>query len=346
MRPPPWPSTSPRSSAPPSPDSRAYACRSAFRGRGAGARSWGLRGVGSGWFGWKEAAVFVVVAPDSFKGCLTAAEAAAAIAGGVRRALPGVEVREVPMADGGEGTLDCFVDALGAERMRMTATGPLGAPVEATYAIAGPQAVVELASASGLPLIPVADLDAPRATTHGTGDLIRAAIDGGARDVLLCLGGSATTDGGTGLMRALGYRFLDADGRDLPEGGGPLTGLEAIDDADVPAEVRAVRFRLACDVAHPLVGPSGAAAVFGPQKGADAEQVELLDAALTRLADVLADTYGPRVHDLPGAGAAGGTPAGLVAALGAEMAPGGRLVAETVGLPEALADRPDLVLTG
>ncbi|OLT27731.1 hypothetical protein BJF79_42380 [Actinomadura sp. CNU-125] len=266
----------------------------------------------------------IVVAPDSFKGGLGAAAVCAAVETGVRRAAPGATVTQVPMADGGEGTVDCFLRARGGEEIARTVTGPLGRPVEARYAISrdGRAAVVELAAASGLPLLPDGERDPMRADTTGTGELVADAVARGARDVQVCVGGSATTDGGTGLLRALGVRFTGADGAELPPGGGALAAIAAIDDTRVPAAVRGTRFRVACVVTNPFVGPSGAAAVFGPQKGATPGQVAVLDAALTRFADVLADRYGVAVHDLPGAGAAGGTCGGLVAVLGAEPARG------------------------
>ncbi|MFV2172919.1 glycerate kinase [Actinomadura sp. LOL_016] len=289
----------------------------------------------------------IVVAPDSFKGGLGAAAVCAAVETGVRRAAPGATVTPVPMADGGEGTVDCFLRARGGEEITRTVTGPLGRPVEARYAISrdGRAAVVELAAASGLPLLAAGERDPMRADTTGTGELIADAVARGARDVLVCVGGSATTDGGTGLLRVLGVRFTGADGAQLPPGGAALAGIAAIDDAGVPAAVRETRFRVACDVTNPFVGPSGAAAVFGPQKGADPAQVRELDAALTRFADVLRARYGVAVHDLPGAGAAGGTCGGLVAVLGAEPARGAELVADLVGLPAAL-ESADLVITG
>ncbi|MGI5169369.1 glycerate kinase [Spirillospora sp. CA-253888] len=289
----------------------------------------------------------VVVAPDSFKGSLSAAAVCAAVAEGVRRAAPGAEVVEVPMADGGEGTLECFLARPGAREVAVAAADPLGRPVRARYALAadGRSAVVELASASGLPLVADLPPDPLRADTAGTGQVIADAVRRGAREILVCVGGSASTDGGTGLLRALGARFTDADGAELPPGGGALARLAAVDVSGVPAEVRATRFRVACDVTNPLVGPAGAAAVFGPQKGATPEQVRELDAALTRFADVLAGHAGTRLHDLPGAGAAGGTCGGMIGVLGAEPARGAELVAGTVGLPAALAGA-DLVITG
>ncbi|MFH8692683.1 glycerate kinase [Streptomyces anulatus] len=291
--------------------------------------------------------VRVVIAPDSFKGSLPAAAVCAAIEKGVRRALPDAEVMRVPMADGGEGTLDCVLEATGGREVSLSVTGPLGRTVPARYVRSadGRSAVVELAAASGLPLVEPDAPDALRAHTRGTGELIADAITRGARDVLVCVGGSASTDGGAGLLRALGFRFCAEDGSELAEGGAALASLARIDTSAVPAAVLSTRFRIACDVTNPLLGADGAAEVFGPQKGASAGQVRQLDAALGRYADVLADRFGVRVHDLPGAGAAGGTCGGLVAALGAEPVRGCDLVADTVGLAEALKGA-DLVITG
>ncbi|REF01093.1 glycerate kinase [Thermomonospora umbrina] len=289
----------------------------------------------------------VVVAPDSFKGSLSAARVCAAVGAGVRRALPDADVVAVPMADGGEGTLDCFLAALGGTEIALDVTDPLGRPVRARYGLSGDgrSAVVELAAASGLPLLAEGELDAGRADTGGTGLLVADAIRRGVDEVLVCVGGSATTDGGTGMLRALGVRFIDAEGAELPPGGAALARLAAIDDSGVSDAVRATRLRVACDVTNPLVGPNGAAAVFGPQKGATAAQVVELDAALGRLADVIAERFGVRVHDLPGAGAAGGTCGGLVGVLGAATARGADLVADLVGLDAALAGA-DLAITG
>ncbi len=286
----------------------------------------------------------VVLAPDSFKGSLTAEQACAAMAVGVRAADPGAVVRAVPVADGGEGTLACLLAAWGGEQVARTVAGPLGEPVRGSYGRSadGARAVVELAVASGLRDGPRAPL---RASTRGTGELVADALDRGAREVVLCLGGSATTDGGTGLLRALGVRLLDAAGRDLPEGGGSLADLDRLDTAGLHPAALSTRWRLACDVTSPLVGPHGAAAVFGPQKGATPDDVVRLDAGLRRLAAVLAATSGVDVADLPGAGAAGGTAGGLVAALGATVEPGAVLVADAVGLDAALQGA-DLVLTG
>ncbi|ADY27639.1 glycerate kinase (plasmid) [Deinococcus proteolyticus MRP] len=291
----------------------------------------------------------VLVAPDSFKGSLDASAAAAAIAAGVGAAAPDAEICCLPMADGGEGTLDALTAAGGFGRRTMTVTDPLGRPLTGHYAVRANSAVVELAVASGLTLLHDAELDPRRASTRGTGELLRAAAAelplGG--QVLLCLGGSAANDAGTGLLRALGVRFLDAHGDPLPEGGAALARLESIDLSGLPDWVRGLNIEVACDVTHPLVGPQGASVVFGPQKGAAPPVVAELDRALTRFADVVQRQLGVALHHLPGAGAAGGTAGGLHAVLGARLRPGAALVAAASGLTRRLGqERWDLVWTG
>ncbi|WP_299040172.1 glycerate kinase [uncultured Pseudokineococcus sp.] len=290
----------------------------------------------------------VVVAVDSFKGSLSTREAGEAVAAGVRAADPTADVAVVPVADGGEGTAECLADAWGARLRESATTDALGRPCTAAWALSpdGSTAVVEIASASGLP--GVADLPArPReATTLGTGALLVEALDAGAQEVVLCLGGSATTDGGAGLLAALGARFLDDAGADLPPGGGALARLARVDLSGLHPRARGVRWRLACDVTNPLLGPRGAAAVYGPQKGADADDVAALDDGLARLARALEEATGTAVADLPGCGAAGGAPACLVAVCGAQLEPGAPLVLGEAGLPQLLARGADLVLTG
>jgi glycerate kinase len=290
----------------------------------------------------------VVVAPDKFRGTLSAAEAARAVSTGWRRARPADEVDEVPLADGGEGTLDVLVDAFGGTRRALGVTGPLGDDTDAEYGLvprsSGPLAVVEMSRASGLHLLPEGRRDVTRATTRGTGELILAACRD-ASEVLVCIGGSATNDGGAGMAQALGIRLLDAGGRELEPGGAALAGLAAIDAAGLDPDVRRATFRVACDVDNPLTGPQGASAVYGPQKGATSADVTLLDGALARLAEVLLRDLDVDVREVPGAGAAGGLGAGLVAFLGAELRPGVDVVMEAVGFAGRLA-RADLVITG
>jgi len=291
----------------------------------------------------------VLIAPDKFRGTLTAAQAARAVATGWRRARPDDEVVEVPMADGGEGTLDAMVDALDGERRRASVHGPLGDAVGAEYGIvpgpSGVMAVVEMARASGLALIGEARRDPKRTTTRGTGELILAALGAAPAEVVVCIGGSATNDGGAGLAQALGVQLLDRAGGEIGPGGAALLDLQRIDVSGVEPAVRRTRFLVACDVENPLTGPQGASVVFGPQKGATADDVLLLDRALGHLAAVIFRDLGLDVRDLPGGGAAGGLGAGLVAFLGAHLRPGVELVMNAVDLGRRM-EGADLVVTG
>ncbi len=291
----------------------------------------------------------VLVAPDKFRGTLTAAQAARAIGAGWRRVRPDDHVVELPMADGGEGTLDALVEALGGERRRIRARGPLGDPVEAQLGVVrsptGITAVVEMARASGLQLIAPSRRNPLLTTTLGTGDMIRAACAEGPTEVVVCIGGSATNDGGAGMAQAMGIRLLDAQGRDIRPGGAALLELARIDARGLDRACRTVRFTVASDVDNPLTGPEGASAVYGPQKGAAPDDVVLLDRALGHLAAVIHRDLGIDVRDLPGAGAAGGLGAGLVAFLGAHLRPGVDVVMEATGFAQRLADA-DVVVTG
>lgn len=294
----------------------------------------------------------IVVAPDKFKGSLEAAEVAAALASGITAVDPAAEVVALPVADGGEGTLDAALGA-GFAAHPVTVTGPVGAPVPAAFALAGTTAVVEMALASGLTALPVDRaghpvLDAAGATSRGTGELIRAALDAGATRVVLGVGGSACTDGGAGLLQALGARLLDSRGEELPRGGTALAGLARVDLTGLDPRLGTTAVTLAADVDHPLLGARGAAAVFGPQKGATGPQVAELDAALTVLRDRLTDALGPAAREAalaPGAGAAGGVGYAALAVLGAARRPGVEVVLEFVDLPAHLATA-DLVITG
>src|SRR5829696_2725639 len=290
----------------------------------------------------------VVVAPDKFEGSLSAGQAAAAIEAGLRRARPDAEVVRLPLGDGGAGTLEALV-AAGFERVPVAATGPTGEPLAAAIAVdgaraAGPRrAFVEMAEASGLKRLPGGRRAPLEATTYGTGELVRAALDHGAETLVLGIGGSATTDGGSGMAAALGARFLDRDGADLPPGGAALLRLAHVDVAGLDPRLRQVRVTVASDVDNPLTGPEGAAHVYGPQKGAGPDDVLLLDSALRRYARVLADDLGQDVAGRPGAGAAGGLGAGAIAFLGAELRTG--IVLELVGFDKAVVGA-DLVITG
>ncbi|MFD2793295.1 glycerate kinase [Promicromonospora vindobonensis] len=289
----------------------------------------------------------VVVCPDSFKGSLSAAEVASAVADGVLDAAPDAVVTRLPMADGGEGTLDALLAVWGGAALVTDTVDAIGRPASARWAVSpdGRTAVVELAEASGLPGVSDAPLQPLHASTRGTGDVARAALDAGVAEILVCLGGSASTDGGSGILTGLGARLLDAAGRQVPDGGEGLASVAALDLSGLHPRAREVRWRLAVDVTNPLVGEQGAAHVFGPQKGARDGTAEFLDDALRHWSEVLERETGAAVAEVPGAGAAGGVPAGLIAVLGAETTPGAVLVAEAVGLPAVLASA-DLVITG
>ena len=286
--------------------------------------------------------VRIVIAPDSFKGSLPADGVADAIAAGVRRVLPDADLVLRPVADGGEGTVAAAVRA-GYRPRTGRVSGPDGHTVEAVFAVDGTTAVLELASAAGLGLL---DRPAPlTATTRGVGELVRTALDDGARRVVLGLGGSATTDGGAGMLQALGVRLLDADGGDIPPGGAGLALLDRIDVGTRDPRLQEARVVVAVDVDNPLTGPDGAAAVFGPQKGATPDDVAALDAALTRFATVVQRDLGVELLGWPAMGAAGGTAAGAAVGFSAAVVSGAALVCDLVGLDDALAGA-DLVVTG
>lgn len=289
----------------------------------------------------------VVVAPNAFKGCLTASEAAQAMAEGVVRAVPNAEVMRVPVADGGDGLVEVSIEALDGEPQRLSVTGPLYDTVEATFCHVPDMslATVEMALASGLALVPEDRRDPTQTTTLGTGEVIAAALGKGVSRIGVGIGGSATNDGGIGMATALGIRFLDKRGTPVKPVGGELGRIRGIDMSGRDPRIANVRFEAVCDVDNPLCGPRGAAHVYGPQKGASSEQVKALDAGLANLADVIEDQLGIDVRDLPGAGAAGGLGAGLHAFLGAELRRGVDLVLDLVGLAVKL-EGADLVLTG
>lgn len=289
----------------------------------------------------------VLVAADKFKGSLTAAQVAERVTAGIRRAVPDAEVTALPVADGGDGTVAAAL-AAGFERREVRVTGPLGTPVTAGYALRGPTAVVEMAEASGLQRLPEGVRAPLTATTRGSGELLRAALDAGARTVVLGVGGSATTDGGAGMLTALGARFLAADGTPVGPGGGGLRELATADLSALDPRFRDVELVLAGDVDNPLTGPTGAPAVYGPQKGASPADVAALDAALAHFARVLAGPLGPRATELagaPGAGAAGGIGYGALVGLGARFRPGIEVMLDVLGFAPALA-RATLVVTG
>ncbi|MFI6165406.1 glycerate kinase [Nocardia sp. NPDC051052] len=286
----------------------------------------------------------VLIAPDKFKGSLTAAQVGAAVAAGIRRVLPDASVLVIPVADGGDGTVAAAL-AAGFAAIPVVATGPTGEPVGASYARRGDLAVVELADVSGLLRLPDGKFAPMSANSRGTGEVIAAAVDAGCRRVVLGIGGSAGTDGGAGMLRAVGARLLDADGAEIGDGGAALADVATIDLTGLRKRLAGVEFTVACDVDNPLTGSRGAAAVYGPQKGADDRQVTALDAALTHWADIVAATTGTDRRDIPGAGAAGGVGFAAVAVLDAILAPGIELVLDSADFGNHLTGT-DLVVTG
>jgi glycerate 2-kinase len=287
----------------------------------------------------------VICAPDSFKGSLSAPKAAAAMAAGVSRGAPRSRATVLPLADGGEGTVAVLVGARQGRMAWVEARDPLDRPIRAEIGLLGDGVVaVEMALASGLPLLRLDERDPFRASTFGTGQLIRAALDHGAKEIILGVGGSATVDGGAGALQALGARLLNQEGRPIPPGNAGLADLAAIDLSALDPRLRATRLRVACDVRNPLTGPNGAAAVFGPQKGARPPDIPVLDANLAHLADILARDLGLTVADVPGMGAAGGLTTGLLV-VGGRAESGIELVLETLEFDRRLIDA-DLILTG
>ncbi len=291
-------------------------------------------------------ALRILVAPQEFKGTLTARQAANAMAEGVRRAVPAAQVDTLPLADGGPGTVDAVVAAAGGRILTATVQDPLGRPVPADWGrLLDGTAIIETAAACGLWRLTQDERDPHVATTYGVGQLIVAALHAGCRRLLVGLGGSATNDGGAGMAAALGARFLDASGSDLPSGGAALARLQRIDASGLDPRLRECETVAACDVANPLCGPEGASLVYAPQKGASPEAARDLDAALRRYAEVVERDLSVPVLDAAGAGAAGGLGAGVIAFLRAGLRPGLDVVAETVGLAERLRGAY-LVVTG
>lgn len=289
----------------------------------------------------------IVVAPQGFKGSLDAPDVAQAIARGVRQVFPDAEITLLPVADGGEGTVRALVEASGGKTITTRVLGPLERPVNATWGLLGDgqTGVIEMAAASGLPLIERHERDPMRTTTYGTGELISHALDHGVRRLLIGIGGSATNDGGAGMAQALGVGLLDAEGRDLPLGAAALKRLDRIDLSELDKRLSGVEIEVASDVTNPLTGPEGASQVYGPQKGADNRMVQELDTILGRYADIIRRDVGKDVKNVPGAGAAGGLGAGLLAFLDARLAPGVDIVFEAIDLDGKLRGA-DLVITG
>jgi glycerate kinase len=289
----------------------------------------------------------VVIAPDKFKGSLSAAVAARAMSRGVSNACPNATIDRVPMADGGEGTVDALVAATDGTFHEAPVSGPLGEPVTARFGVLGDgrTAAIEMAAASGLVLVPANRRNPLLASTRGTGELLLAAIAAGAKRVIVGIGGSATNDGGAGLGQALGFRLLDVEGRELHSGGGELCRLARIDPEGRRHELDGVEISVACDVTNPLCGPEGASAVYGPQKGATPEMVRALDSNLAHFAAIVERDLGVAIKDLPGSGAAGGLGGGLVAFAAGKLSPGIELIIKAVDLESRLL-HADLCLTG
>lgn len=288
-----------------------------------------------------------MIAPDSFKGSASAKEVAQAIADGLKVALPNAEFDLVPMADGGEGTVEALVAATGGKIVRKKVTGPLGEPIDAFFGILGDgaTAVIEMAAAAGLHLVPPEKRNPLITTTYGVGELIKAALDVGCRKFIVGIGGSATNDGGAGMAQALGAKLLDENGNEIGFGGGELGKLAKIDISGLDERIKESEFLVACDVTNPLTGPNGASAVYGPQKGATPEMVKVLDENLRRYAEIVRRDLGVDVEHVPGAGAAGGLGAGLMAFCQAKLRRGVELVIQAVRLDERI-QKADLVITG
>ncbi|MDN4525548.1 glycerate kinase [Fictibacillus fluitans] len=289
----------------------------------------------------------IVIAPDSFKESLSALEAAHAIEKGLKGIFPDAEYIKLPMADGGEGTVQSLVDATNGSIVECEVTGPLGEPVQAFFGMMGDKktAVIEMAAASGLHLVPQGSRNPLITTTKGTGELILAALDYGAEDIIVGIGGSATNDGGAGMIQALGGSLMDPSGNEIEPGGGSLAQLASIDLSGLDPRLQAVRIQVACDVDNPLTGPRGASVVFGPQKGATPGMVEELDRSLSHFADIAEKTLGMSLRNKEGAGAAGGLGASLMGVLNAELKRGIEIVLQAVNFEDVVKDA-DLVITG
>ena len=288
----------------------------------------------------------IVIAPDSFKGSLTASHVCASIAAGVWRASPDVEIVPVPMADGGEGTMQSLIDGLGGEIVTCEVDDPLGRTVTASYGITlSGTAIIEMAQASGLTLLAENERNPLHTSTYGTGQMIKDALDKDVRNFIIGIGGSATNDGGAGMAQALGYRFISDDGGELPRGGGALSRLSRIEWVDSDVRITYSDFTIACDVDNPMLGERGASAVFSPQKGATPTKAALLDKSLTKLASRMKEDLGKDVADIPGAGAAGGLGAGCMAFLNAKLKRGVDIVIDATELAKKMAGAA-LVITG
>lgn len=291
----------------------------------------------------------ILISPDSFKGSLSALEVSQAIERGIQIVNPAIATLKVPLADGGEGTMEAMIEATEGKQVTVETTNPLGRTIQAQYGITGTNntAIVELAAASGLDKLDKNELNPSKASTYGTGMLIKHAIESGSKTFIICLGGSATNDGGLGILKALGFKFKDKHGALVGEGGLSLRNITEIDDSQSVSGLNECEFKIACDVSNPFIGDQGASHVFGPQKGASTALVKSLDESLNHFADVIKEKYGVAIHNMEGAGAAGGVAGGLCGCLNAELYSGFDLVASSLKLNNVLNDNDiKLIITG
>lgn len=291
----------------------------------------------------------ILIAPDSFKGSITSVEYCDIAESKIKERIPDSNIIKCPLADGGEGTVESLIYNTKGTIFNLWVTGPLGTPVEAFYGILGDgrTAVIEMASASGLPLVPEESKNPMITTTFGTGELVKDALDKGCNRIVLGIGGSATNDGGAGMMQALGYQLLDNDKKTISRGGEGLLKLKFIDTSTRDKRLDEVEFLVACDVNNPLCGPDGASYVYGPQKGATKDQISILDKALSHYADIIQKEFKKEVKNIPGAGAAGGLGAGLIAFFDATLKPGFHIIANMIGLESIISNGDlDLIITG
>jgi len=289
----------------------------------------------------------IIIAPDSFKECLSAKEVAINISEGIRNVMPGATLRQMPISDGGEGILDVLLDGVGGKRIAVEVRDPLSRRINSHYGILGDNrtAIIEMAKASGLELLKEEEKNPLTTSTYGTGQLIKDALDKGCKKIIIGIGGSATNDGGAGMIRALGDKFLDKNGKDIPEGGGALNELDHIDLSGFDQRIENIEVVVACDVSNPLTGPKGASMVYGSQKGGSMEELQVLDKNLEYYASVIKKELKIDIANMPGAGAAGGTGAALMAFMDGKLENGINLILKTLGM-EQFMKKADLVITG
>ena len=289
----------------------------------------------------------IVIAPDSFKESLSASEVADAIEAGFVYVFPNAEIFKLPVADGGEGSTDALISATQGHYFSTSVMGPMGEAIDASWGMLGNSqtAVVEVAKACGLSLVPLENRNPMIATSYGLGELILAAVDNGANHIIVGLGGSACNDGGAGMLQALGFRLLDFSGNQLNRGVGSLSSLSSIDSSEIDSRLQGIRFEVACDVDNPLLGPQGASVIFAPQKGADSEMIAQLDANLTHYSDIITSTIKKDVSEVPGSGAAGGIGSAFLAFLNAELKSGINIILDAIDFEHQIKGA-DLVITG